>query len=402
MRFFIIIVSVILVSSSQAICQKIDFQLPQNLSMDIGGTFQVDYRNISDQGRADSRFDIRRARLRIKGDHLSYLTYKLECELQGNENKRLVDAYGIFEMHPSLKIQLGQFKTPFSHEWLMDDVSFPFAERSIGFSLQPGRDVGMMIGGELFNQLLEYRIGAFNGDGTDGSSRGSQKDEPEFISRLVINPFALMNIKYFSQFFAFSFTESRIDTTNIQIKAKSTGMIGTQRSLYTLTANTKFGALLDINKRRRKCLESGLIWGPVAFFAEYQRFQYTDLEAVRIEKGNASFFSWYASFIVNLDGSPINFKSSRQEKSSIWQAAFRREHFSGDANWILDKSFNSVKETDAYSLALSWINMPYYRLMADYTYTELSDPIRIRINPDGTTEYISSETSVTIRFQVNF
>jgi len=373
-------------------------------SMHLGGTFQVDYRYISEEVRSDSRFDIRRARLKVHGDLLDDMEYKLSIELQGNMTKRLRDAYGIYHIHPGLNIQFGQFKVPFSREWLIDDSVFSFAERSIGFSLQPGRDIGLTIGGVLFDHLFSYHMGLFNGDGIDGSSRGNQKDDPETAIRFVVYPLAKSNISEISPFFGVSFTESKIDITNIQIQVKSTGMIGTQRNLYELKANTKFGALLDIDKRQRTCLEGGFIAGPVMHYFEYQRYQYKGLKPVGGEAGNANFYSWHSSLIINLNGVPISQKCSRQTTLSkdVWQLACRKDFFSGDANWIIPAAFNASKEAEATSISMSWIRDPYFRILADYTYTEISDPLHVRINPDGLIDAIQSENSAILRFQVNF
>jgi len=375
--------------------------LPDYCTLNLGGTFQGDYRNISEESRADSRFDIRRARLNVHGSYFENFDYKLSVELQGNITRRLVDAYGIYHFHPSLNIQIGQFKVPFSREWMIDDRVFSFAERSIGFSLQPGRDIGLAISGELFDNLFSYHAGIFNGDGVDGSSRGNQKDDPEIAFRLVMYPLAKTSKTDASPFIGISFTESRIDITNIQVQVKSTGMIGTKYNLYELKANTKFGALLSINKRQRTSIEGGFIAGPVMQYFEYQRYQYKDLEPVRGEIGHANFYSWHACLIINLNGAPIAQKLPKKAMD-IWQLACRKEYFSGDANWIIPSASNAAKEAEASSIALSWIHNPYFRILADYTYTEISDPIRVRVNPDGSIDYITSENSAILRFQVNF
>jgi len=390
--------------------QAFEIKCPDiNHSIFIGGTFQLDYRNISDQARADSRYDIRRARLKINGNISNEFSYKLSFEFQGNDNQKLVDAFGNYVFNPGFEIRFGQFKMPFSREWQIKDSDFSFAERSIGFSLQPGRDIGLMIGGQFFDKTFSYNIGAFNGDGIDGSSRGNQKDDPELAARLLIQPFSLCKIPVLPGFFSgISYTEGRIDLTNVSVDVKSTGMIGTNRSLYILNSNTKFGVLLEVDKRKRTGLEGGLIYGPVAFFGEYQRYQYIGLKSVREEGVNANFYSWYTSLIINLTGDPINDFSQKEIKEKtktipgILQLALRREYFSGDSHWIMDNAFNATREADAYSLALSYIVKPYYKFLMDYTVTDISDPIRIRINPDGTIEYMSSETSLTLRFQINF
>ena len=375
-----------------------------NHSLFFGGTLQADYRQISNHARADSRFDIRRARLHLKGDISKQFAYLMAFEFQGNETQNLVDAFADYRYHPFLSVRLGQFKVPFSREWQINDCHFPFAERSIGFSLQPGRDMGLMISGQFFKDTFSYRVGMFNGDGIDGSSRGNQKDDPEMAVRFVIHPFSLTELPVLSGLFSgISYTEGRIDLSNISVNAKSTGMIGTKRSLYVLNANTKFGALLDVDKRKRTSLEGGLSYGPCSVYGEYQRYQYMSLKPVRGTAGHASFYSWYVNVVINFCTSSIHnnlLKQQSKKNTAKWQAAFRREYFSGDKQWIIDNAYNAAKEANAYSLALSYIVRSDYRLLLDYTVTDISDPLRIRVNPDGTVEYMSSETAFTLRFQI--
>jgi hypothetical protein len=54
------------------------------------------------------------------------------------------------------------------------------------------------------------------------------------------------------------------------------------------------------------------------------------------------------------------------------------------------------------SLALNWILLPMHRIILDYTYTDLSDPIRVRVKRDGTVEFIEKENAVTLRYSLDF
>ena len=379
-----------------------------NHSIFIGGTLQTDYRNISNPARADSRFDIRRARIHLKGNISNQLAYLMAFEFQGNETQHLVDIFADYQVNSFLLVRMGQFKVPFSHEWQINDSKFPFAERSIGYSLQPGRDIGLMIGGQFLRKTFSYGIGMFNGDGIDGSSGGNQKDDSEMAVRFMLCPFALTEIPVLSGLFSgISYTEGRIDLSNISVNVKSTGMIGTKRSLYVLNANTKFGALLEVDKRKRTAIEGGLRYGPLACYGEYQRYQYIQLNPVRGIPGDANFYSWYVSFVINLYGHSFDIKSQTQpikkqseNQTGLWQAAFRREYFSGDQQWMIENAYNATKEANAYSIALSYFAGMHYRLLLDYSVTDISDPLRIRVNPDGTIEYMSSETAFTLRFQI--
>ena len=83
---------------------------------------------------------------------------------------------------------------------------------------------------------------------------------------------------------------------------------------------------------------------------------------------------------------------------SGFSGKFRAEY----AFWIANNAFVSVREADALSLALNWAMNPFLNILLDYTYTDLTDLIRVRVNPDGSVDYIDEENVLTCRFQLNF
>ena len=92
-------------------------------------------------------------------------------------------------------------------------------------------------------------------------------------------------------------------------------------------------------------------------------------------------------------------------EANTWGAvclAARYDHFNGDENWINPDAYVSVREADAYSLAVNWVLFPMVRFILDYTHTRLSDPIRVRVLPDGSTDYIEEENVITCRFSIDF
>ena len=142
---------------------------------------------------------------------------------------------------------------------------------------------------------------------------------------------------------------------------------------------------------------------------------YTDLETSGDNPPDADFSSWYASAMWCITGeSPILSKGIVKPiypdhffdpQEGTWGAfclAARIDHFSGDENWINPASYVSVEEADAYSLALNWVLFPMARIVLDYTHTSLSDPIRVRVLPDGSADYIESENVITCRFSIDF
>lgn len=385
------------------------------MELRLGGAFQADYRYFTEEERADNRFDIRRARLRFRGQLTRYFRFGMEFEFQGNETDNLVDAYGEGVFGASA-LRFGQFKEPFSLEWQSADKAQYFAERSMGYFLGPKRDIGLMLHGSLIHETITYAAGLFNGDGDDGSASGSEEDSPEVAARITFSPFKQSLSPWLGGIqFGASATYAKIDNLNVNLRVKSTGMVGTDTNLYVLTHNTKFGVIQDVGGRQRFGVEAAWAVGPVIFQGEYFALSYTDLEASGDNPADADFSSWYASAMWCITGErpvfskgvvkPIYPDRFFDPENGTWGAlclAARIEHFNGDENWINPAAYVSVVEADAFSLALNWVLYPMARVIVDYTYTSLSDPIRTRVLPDGTAEYIETENVITCRFSIDF
>jgi phosphate-selective porin OprO/OprP len=385
------------------------------MSLLLGGALQADYRYYAESERADNRFDIRRARLRFNGELTRYFRYKMEYEFQGNETNNLVDAY-IEAVFGTSALRFGQTKEPFSLEWQSPDKALYFAERSMGYYLGPGRDVGAMLHGGVFQDVFTYAVGLFNGDGDDGESSGLEQDEPEAAGRLILSPFKRSMNSWANGFqFGASATYAKIDPSNIDLVVKSTGMAGSNRGLYTLIHSTKFGIIHDAGERQRFGFEAAWAVGPVLLQGEYFRLRYTDLQSAGNNPPDAEFSSWYASAMWCLTGEKALLSKGRvmplypdrffNPDEGTWGAlclAGRVEQFNGDKDWINPASYVSVETARAYSLALNWVLYPMARIVLDYTHTDLSDPIRVRVLPDGTVDYIEDENVVTLRFGIDF
>ena len=78
----------------------------------------------------------------------------------------LLDAIISYKFTDALKVSIGQFKAPFSKEFLMYPSDIDFVNRAQATALlSPRRDIGMQFSGKLAGNLLEYRVGIFNGNG---------------------------------------------------------------------------------------------------------------------------------------------------------------------------------------------------------------------------------------------
>jgi len=386
------------------------------MELRLGGSFQADYRAYAENERADNRFDIRRARLIFRGGLTQWFRFAMEYEFQGNETNNLVDAYGELVFSGLTALRFGQFKEPFSLEWQSPDKASWFVERSMGYYLTPQRDIGLMLHGSRYEEALHFAVGFFNGDGDDGSTRGNHHDTPEITGRFVAAPLKSSSIDLLRNAqIGVSASYAKIDTANLDLKVKSTGMAGLTRNLYILTHDTKFGVIQDVDARYRYGLEGAWTWHNISLAGEYVHLTYTDLDPSSGPTQDADFSSWYVSmawcptgeYFILSQGAikpvyPDRFFNPADGTYGALCLAVRYNHFTGDEDWITPSANVSVRKTDAISLAATWILFPMHRIILDFTTTDFSDRIRARVNPDGSIDYIDKENVITLRMAMDF
>lgn len=113
---------------------------------------------------------INRARLTASGGGAKDLTWRIQGEFRtgsvgtGRASVSLQDAY-IRYRPGSLGIQAGQFKTPFTREFITSLSDLETADRSTAVdSFAPKRDLGIMVDYALGNDVMLF-AGVFNGEG---------------------------------------------------------------------------------------------------------------------------------------------------------------------------------------------------------------------------------------------
>ena len=176
---------------------KKSFSVISNRMMQLSGYSQIRYRNQDEKGKIDG-YDIRRARLDLKGNLTPYFFYRLQTDFA--VSPKLLDAYAEIKLFDFLNFTIGQAKIPFSLENLASSNKMESIDRSqvvealvargkdpIGN--QNGRDIGFQVGGSLVkynnHYLFDYKIGVFNGSGINSEDKNENKD---VIGRLVYHP----------------------------------------------------------------------------------------------------------------------------------------------------------------------------------------------------------------------
>ena len=171
----------------------------------IGGWIDGQYRYTESDDVGSSVFQIRRARLDVKGRLAERISFRLHGELASSP--RLLDAYVQVHLNRYATIQIGQFKTPYTLENALSPSELELSDNTQGVNAlagysditgvsnySGGRDVGIMLTGDLIMwessdktlPLLSYKMGVFGGNGINTKKDNMGKD---FSARIDFCPF---------------------------------------------------------------------------------------------------------------------------------------------------------------------------------------------------------------------
>lgn len=173
------------------------FNLTSGRALTLNGYAQVRFQSLQEPGKKDG-FDIRRARLDLKGAIAEKWDYRLQLEFA--TSPKILDAAIVYKCSDYLKIAAGQFKVPFSLENLTGSNKLECIDRSQVVEAltargkdvagnQNGRDIGLQCSGSVFNindfYLIDYAVGIFDGAGINTTDNNEAKD---LAARLLIHP----------------------------------------------------------------------------------------------------------------------------------------------------------------------------------------------------------------------
>jgi len=107
----------------------------------------------------------------------------------------LQDAWVDYKYFSWATIKAGKMKTPFDLENLQDSRYTAFPELGLTCNLSPQRDVGAQLGGSLFDDIVNYQVGLFDGSADRENGYGGFATAPgdtnakAGVGRIFIKPF---------------------------------------------------------------------------------------------------------------------------------------------------------------------------------------------------------------------
>ena len=141
--------------------EEFTFQIQNQMTFD--GTFY----SLDDANTFEKGFNIPFYRLYLMGNFLENWEYLASVQaLLGSFN--ILDMYFGYKFSDELNIRVGHFLSPFLYEyWAFSPAWEPVITNSPLFQLAGKRQTGGMLWGRLFDNVVQYQVGVF--DGADGA-----------------------------------------------------------------------------------------------------------------------------------------------------------------------------------------------------------------------------------------
>jgi phosphate-selective porin len=157
-----------------------------NFSMRVGGRASLHTLYQQEGTSQHDSFFMDRVRFYLEGVLYKYFQYKIEDDFTSSSGLR--DAYLNINYDPRANVQIGQYKIPFSYEELLSKRYTDLVERSAVTlsTVNPSRDIGLMLHGRFSGGLLAYQLAVLNGSGQNQQDNNSAKD---LAARFVLAPF---------------------------------------------------------------------------------------------------------------------------------------------------------------------------------------------------------------------
>jgi phosphate-selective porin OprO/OprP len=226
----------------------------EKFRLNIGGYIQPRYTFTDKEGTEDvSEWKVNRAKFYLRGNAFSKdLTYKLQLEFtKGNSATLLDDAYLSYKFVDEAQGQGGQYKVPYTRQWLDPSYQQEFVERSNATdTFRYGRDAGLMVFGKIAGGIVNYNVGWWGGA---GQSQAQTTGGNAYGGRITIDPLGFMPyteaeledrqkplLSVGANYVRDTFAGTRTGTTttlnsNNVIFAGTNGWLGKNLSLFTVS-----------------------------------------------------------------------------------------------------------------------------------------------------------------------
>ena len=350
--------------------------------LDFRARFSADYDESeasTDDPAERSALDLGKKRLGVSGEIANIIEFQIEAELTETDPWR--DLYGEVKYFPYARVRGGKFKIPFSLDENTGASRLDFLNRSlVSRHLAPGRDIGLMVHGRVWNELIKYETGVFEHDGKNARTNNPEKvfGGQTFAGRVNVEPLRNRKDAIGDLSFGVAFTRSEVPE----------GIPGVRGQ--TVLEQTFFsGADYPVNgPRTRTGVEMEFLPGPASIKAEWIRLE-TERRGESVEDTDLSPIvgeGWYVSGTFALTGE----KKSRVErpKKPLFQGGFGAIEVAARIESLEFKSGSSSEQGSSSpradtilgnrdqvtTLGVNWYINRFLKVQANFVRETLDDP----------------------------
>lgn len=356
--------------------------LGKGTKIDFRGRFAVDGDH-SDASTEDpeeaATVDLGKKRLGVSGEIVNAVEFQVEAELTSDDPWR--DVYAEFKSYDVARVRGGKFKIPFSLDENTGATRLDFMFRSlVATHLAPGRDIGGMVHGRVWNKVIGYEAGVFEHDGKNARTNNPEKvyGDQTLAARVTVEP--LRNKKDAPGDLSIGVAFTRSDVPE--------GIPGVRG--HTVLDQPFFSSSKYIvnGTRRRTGIEMAFLPGPASVKAEWIRME-TERRGESVEDTDLSPLvgqGWYVSGTYILTGE----KKTRmpRPKKPLLQGGFGAVEVGARIESLEFKSGSSSEQgstspradtilgnrDQAVTLGVNWYVNRFIKVQANFIREKLDDP----------------------------
>jgi phosphate-selective porin OprO/OprP len=430
-------------------------------SMALTGRVQFDMRSVEnnastessstlgdkDTGTMADQFEIRRARVGVKGKVFEHFDYEAITNLVGSNTNTVDVAYINAGMFKQVQLKLGQFKQPFNlEEYGTSSNNIDFMERSYVNQLTPAKKPGAMIHGVPTAGITYagsvYQQNAFGETDAENTSKGYAGRVTGNFAELADWKDSVLHVGVagFDSNYGVSGTTSTsssstsTNATVVSFRSSGRGMGNAYRLQVAGSSAGANGQLAPISasvNNQAYGLELAAAYGPFKVQGEFtdQSFDASvagtgnsvkaDVEAYYVEAlwllTGESYSDWYKNGAWGGIKPKNNFDIEKGKGIGAWEIGLRY-----DAYDVSNTSKTGTARTQGsytgstsagdfagaagggaktYTAGIKWQLTPNMRVMANYSHTKFDDAFQAT---DTTLKNISKEDLLMLRTQVSF
>ncbi len=276
-------------------------------------SLQLDLREHGADSVAPGGFDIRRARLEMRGQAAPWMRFRIQAAFENEPYIR--NAWFDLERSAALHLRIGQMKVPFSTSWLTEDNQVNFTERATAAPLYPFFDRGVLLWGDLAGRRLWWSAGAFTGAGVDvDAPSGDVDDHQDIAGRVVWSPLGRQGDRGLHLAAQATTGRQSVPTRRFELRgltaANQDSKVWRWRTEQLLGSNGRSTDRISatVRARDRVGLEAHWLSGPFTVSAEWLEVRWDDV-AIAHEH-------WQGQSLLRSD--PVMVRDGGVRSTSVW------------------------------------------------------------------------------------